>query len=335
MMRSVVSTALLSLLALATAVLVAVPAPASAQSELQTWLNPRLGHLMPRAEYGLTDYPAQDVTGQGTRFRLLDHGASVFLPLYQDSRNEWSLSGRVGFQDIHTSAVLPSTGDRFPDELWDARLGAGYRHKFDNGWIGGASVTVGSASDRPFASADEMIVRAIGMLRIPSGQRNAWLGTLIYASDSEFLGGLPIPGLAYLYSPSDRFTAVIGFPFSSVQYRPLDKLTLEAQYLPVRRVRARATYALFRPLRLYVGFDWDSDHWLRADREDEQDKLFYYEKRASGGVRFDLRHVGFRLAGGYAFDRFYFEGHDYADRNHNRLDIGSGPFVSAQVSVRF
>jgi hypothetical protein len=39
--------------------------------------------------------------------------------------------------------------------------------------------------------------------------------------------------------------------------------------------------------------------------------------------------------GRYAFDRFNFEGENYSDRRHNRIDIDAGPLVAAQVSVRF
>jgi len=173
---------------------------------------------------------------------------------------------------------------------------------------------------------------------VPHGARNAWLFSLIYQSDEEIFSdipNIPVPGIAYQWVPSDRLSLVIGVPFSSIEFKPIDKLTLEAQYFPVRRVRARATYEVFRPLRVYVGFDWDSDHWLRADRRHNGDQFVYYEKRFTGGVRFDLRHVGVVLSGGYAFDRFYFEGNSYSDRDFNRVDIESGPFLNARLNVRF
>lgn len=326
---------LLSVLALAIMLLMAIPMSAAAQAEFQTWQDPKLGKLMPRAEYGLTYYPAEQVGGQGTDLRRIDHSFSLSLPLFQDSRNEWSLSTNIGLQDLDTRAILPDTGERLPSELWDVRVGGSYRHQFENNWIGGASLTVASPSDKPFESMDEVVLRVMGMLRVPDGERNAWLFSLIYSKDQEFLGGVPIPGIAYLYVPSDRFRAVIGVPFASIEGRPLEALTLEARYFPLRKIRARATYALFRPLRLYAGFDWDHDHYFRADRQDKDDRLFYYEKRLTAGVRFDLRHVGFRLSGGYAFDRFYFEGERYSDRHHNRVAVGAGPFMAAQMSVRF
>jgi hypothetical protein len=317
------------------ALLVALPTSAWAQSEIQGWADATLGKLMPRADYRLTYYSAEPVQGQSTDLQRTEHSFSLSVPVAQDSRNEWTVSAGVTVQELDTRAILPDTGERFPDELWDVRMTTSYRHQLDNGWIGGVSLTVGSPSDKPFASWDEMFVRAIAMLRVPRGERDAWLFSLIYTTDQEILAGLPIPGIAYLYAPSDRFKAVVGFPFTSVEVKPLDALTLEAQYFPLRRIRARATYAVFRPLRVYIGFDWDNDHYFRADRQDKDDQLYYYEKRVTAGVRFDLRHVGVQLLGGYAFDRFYFEGESYSDRHHNRLDIGAGPFVAGGVSVRF
>jgi len=328
----------LPLLVLTAMLALGLPGWAAAQGELQLMLDPILGRQIPRADYRITYYPDEPVEGQSADFGLLQHRFSGAVPLWQDMRDEWTLSAGVRFQDIDTRAVLPGTRERFPDELWDVRLGASYRHKFDNGWIGAVNVTVGSASDKPFNSEDELFVRAVGLVRVPQGERNAWLFSVIYATDERFLswlGAIPIPGIAYQWVPSDRFQLIIGIPFSSVQYRPLEKLTLEAQYFPVRRVRARATYEVFRPLRVFAGFDWDSEHYARTGRGDKDDRLFYYEKSVRGGIRFDLRHFGVELTGGRAFDRFYFEGETYSNRDDNRIDIHDGWFGAAQLSVRF
>src|SRR5262249_48597592 len=76
----------------------------------------------------------------------------------------------------------------FPDELWDLSAGLSYRHKFDNGWTGGVSLTVGTASDRPFNSIDEMYFRFFSLVRVPQGEHNVWLFTFIYARDVLILG---------------------------------------------------------------------------------------------------------------------------------------------------
>ena len=94
-------------------------------------------------------------------------------------------------------------------------------------------------------------------------------------------------------------------------------------------------YEIARPLRFLAGFDWDSDAYFRAGRSDKDEKLFYYSKRVTAGFRFDLRHIGVELTGGYAFDRFFFEGERYADNNQSRIDVDDGPFVVGKVSFRF
>ena len=321
-----------------TAVLLIVPASAHAQSELVQWTDATLGKMMGRADYRLQYYSTERVENQPAHLDVDQHNFTLVTPLFQTSRDEWSLSGRLRYQDYDTNAILPDTNERFPHELWDVRAGLGYRHKFDNDWILGGNVTVGSASDRPFHSEDELIYRAVGMLRVPRGDRDAWIFTLIYSSDVEVIKGLrhvPIPGIAYLWQPSDQFRAVIGFPFTSVEYKPTDKLTMDVTYFPVRTVHARATYAVFRPFRVFVGFDADHDAYYRVDRRDPEDQLFYYEKRVTGGMRFDLRHVGIEVTASYVFDRFYFEGERYSDRGDNRLDIEPGIVVAARLGFRW
>ena len=312
-----------------------LPARARAQSEMASWLSPEFGKAMGRADYRYTLFPDRGVENQPTDLGYQQHNVTLVAPLYQDSRNEWTLNTRGRFQDFDTRAVFAGSGQPFPDELWDVRIGAAYRHKFDNDWIGGGSLTLGSASDRPFHSEDELIVQAIGFLRVPHRERNAWFFSLIYTNDQEFLSGVPIPGIAYQWVPSETFNAVIGVPFSAVEWKPIEDVTLEASYFPVRRVRARATWRIARPLRAYVGFDWDNERYRLADRVDEDKRLFYYEKRLVGGARFDLRHVGIEVYGGYVFDRFYFLGESYSDRRKDRFDVEPGPFVGVRIGVRW
>jgi hypothetical protein len=312
------------------------PLPATAQSELQAWLNPEFGKLMPRSDYRFTFYPERKVEDQQANFAMNEQRLSFFTPLYQDATNEFGFAARTLYQNIDTTARFPNAGGRFPSELWDAAAGLSYRHRFDNGWTGGVALTVGSASDEPFNSIDEMYFRFVTMVQVPSGERNAWMFTLIYASDESIFGyKLPIPGIAYSWVPSDKFSALIGFPFSFIRYKPWEKITLDAEYYPFWTVRTRATWEIARPLRAYVGFQWDSDHFYRADRGDPDDKIFYREMRIFGGARFDLRHVGFEVQGGYAFNRFYFEGEGYSNRNENRFDVGAAPFAVGRLYLRF
>jgi len=319
------------------AILIGAGAPTSAcaQAQLAEWLNPEIGKSIGRGDYRYTLFPDASVRGQGTDLGFQQHNVALSVPVYQDAGNELTLFARSRFQDFDTRAVFPTSLRLFPDELWDIRLGAAYRHKFDNGWIAGGSLTFGSASDRPFASGDDLLVQFIGLLRVPSRERDAWLFTLIYDNDNEFLGGVPVPGVAYHWVPSPTFNAVIGVPFTAIAWKPVAPLTIDALYAPLRRVRGRATWEIARPLRAYVDFDWDTERYLLTNRSNRDERLMYDEKRLTAGVRFDLRYVGVEVYGGYLFDRFYFLGEDYGDRNRDRFDVKSGPFVGIRLSVRW
>ena len=310
--------------------------PAHAQQEFLNLLAPELGNLPVRSDYRITTFPDQPVARQSAELGWLQQDFSLSVPLRQSPTDEWYASLRVRNQEFATGAVLPDTGERFPDELWDIRIGTGYRHRLDSGWISAFDVTVGSPSDRPFASADEVAVNATALLRVPARDRDAWIFFLNYGSNREFLPNVPLPGFGYSYQPSDQFTAVVTTGLASVEYRPVETLTLSASYIAIRTMDVRLTYQVFRPVRLWAGVDWTNDRYLRADRADPDDRLFYYEKRIRIGAIIGLaRQLFVDATVGYSFDRFYFEGEGYGDRNRNRIDVGDGPFAALRLGTRF
>jgi hypothetical protein len=297
------------------------------------WFNPSVGHVPYSAAYRVTWLPDESVSGQGTKLGLVQNDASVRFPIWQSDRDELSgnLHARAAF--IHTGAVLPNSDQAFPDQLWDLRAGVGYRHLFENGWIAGANVSFGSASNEPFHSINELTVGLNASLRIPSGEHNAWLISLSYSPTGEL--SFPIPGVAYVWVPSEQFHMNIGLPFM-VWYRPVEDVTLEASYMLLTTVHARATYRVCAPLRVYAGFDWSNESWYLVPRADDKDRLFYYEQRLSVGAVTHIGHVFLLdVSTGYAFDRFYFEGHNYNDRNSNRVDVGAAPVLSFQAQLRW
>jgi hypothetical protein len=310
--------------------------PVSAQEEFLNLANPELGKILIRSEYRITWLPDQPVKDQPAELGWLQQDFSLSGPLYQSASDEWYASFRIRHYEYDTDAILPDSDEPFPDELWNIRFGTGYRHRFESGWIGALEVTVGSPSDKPFASIEEMDINATAFLRVPARGKDAWLFFLNYGSNREFWPNIPLPGLGYQWEPSDQLSAIITTGVLSLTYKPIETLTLSALYVAVRTVDVRLTYQLFRPVRLWIGFDWTNDRFLRAERADPDDRLFYYEKRVRAGAIIGLARWLFTdITGGYSFDRFYFEGESYSDRNQNRIDVDSGPFVQFRVGARF
>ncbi len=320
---------------LAVTLAASLSAAAPAQEPLAQWVSPTTGRPGLLSDYGVTYYPDRRVAGQDADLGMTRHDFSLLLPVWRDSGDELSASARMRLEELSTHAILPDTGERFPDELWDVRFGTNYRRRLDNDWIAGVGASLGSASDQPFHGSGELEAQATAFLRVPQGQRNAWLFLLSYSNNRETLNNVPLPGLAYWYQPSEELRLLLGFPFASLEARPWRDLTVQLSWVLIRTVHARATYRLLDPLSLYTGFDWRNERYLRVDRPDSDDRLFYYEKSLIAGLRVDLsKAVSLDATGGYAFDRFYFEGEDYSDRNHNRLDIGDAPFFSGRLGVK-
>lgn len=286
-----------------------------------------------RLGYKAIWFPEDDVIQQATHFDYVDQGVSFSAPLWHNDVNVWSFNLGVRSEIFSTDAILPDTHQPFPVELWNIRFGTSFRHDFANGWSEVSSVSLGSASDKPFAPTDRVTVGFNEILRVPQGDHNAWLFSLSYSNNSQL--DFPIPGVAYLYQPSDTFRATVGVPFS-LMWRPREDVIVDASYSLIRQVHARVTYVA-APLRFFTGFDWGNETYFLSDRPTSDDRFYYYDKRLSAGVQWPLgKALILEASSGYVFERFYYEGgSSYADRFNNRLDIGAGTFLQLQLQSRF
>ena len=292
------------------------------------------GSMKLKVDYEQDNYFSDAVSGQDGKFRMTRRDFRLSAPIYRDDHRSWTLFGGVGMTELDTGVRFPDTFDRLPDTLWNIRVGASYHQKLENDWTLGLMASAGSPSDRPFASGDAVAVNANGYLRIPDGERNAWLVLVNFANNRDFLPNVPLPGVAYHYAPSRDFSLVAGVPLVALRWKPADKWTLEASYFIPRNVHAALSYRPVETVRLFAGFDWTNRRFFRHDRLDDDDRLFYFEKRVEAGVQWLINErVSLEAAGGWAFDRFWFEGEDYEDRGNNRVGIGDGPVVRFQVRI--
>jgi hypothetical protein len=300
----------------------------------------QVGHAPIRGDYRFGWFPTEPVRGQNTTFGFAQHDVSVRVPIWQQDGDE--LSGNVGVRAevIHTGAILPTTGEPFPEELWNVRVGLGYRHQFDNGWSGGLNVHVGSASDHPFESRSVLNLGVSANLRVPWADHSGWIFSLSYSSNSQVLNRIPIPGVAYYYAPDPSLNLLVGFPFANVTWRPTEDWTFQVNYALLTNVRAKVLYRVLPDVRVYLAYDSTSENWYRTEREDDRDRLFSYDQRVTTGVQWRLApFANLDLCGGYAFDRYFYEasntGVNLHNRDRNRIDIGDGPFTAVKLELKF
>jgi len=182
--------------------------------------------------------------------------------------------------------------------------------------------------------APETINGWFAFLRVPPGEHNAWLFSLSYSPTGEL--PIPIPGVAYVWQPSDDFRANIGLPLV-VWWRPMDDLTVDLSYMLLTTVHAKATYHLCRPIRLYVAYAWENEAYLLADRPDSNDRFYNVDQRLTAGAKINFSpQTSLDLSSGYVFDRHFFEGKSITSGTHfDRVDIGPGPYLALQFQVRW
>ena len=90
-------------------------------------------------------------------------------------------------------------------------------------------------------------------------------------------------------------------------------------------------------MRVYVGYEVADEGYPLADRPDPNDRLFYYDQRVVAGTQLRVGHnATLDLMGGYAFDRYYFEGQHFSDHSStNTIDVGNGAFISVNFQTRW
>lgn len=303
--------------------------------------NPQIGTLSPSAEYEFSWYGDEDVHVRDNAFQdqagnlsSMNHSFSALIPLYQDQTQETAFITNVELMDLDSRVRFPRNGASLPSELWNVEFGGVCRKRFENGWTGAVMATIGSASDKPFDSFDEVSFNAFGSLTMPTGRNTAWLFVLYASAPREYLPGVPLPGVAYYWRPDENLEAVIGLPLM-LRWQ-LDERTRFSGFVLPYNVETELAYALMEEIDLYAGFSWDNEEYLRSGREQFEDMLTYFDKKVKAGVRFPLQENLFiDCQAGFAFDRFFFEDEDYDDRDKNRIDVGDGFYGKITTGLSF
>jgi hypothetical protein len=286
--------------------------------------------------YGATWYPTRPVSGSGPgeELGLVRENLSGAFPVWRNGGDVLMLSAGVRNDLFSTDVILPDSHRPFPNELWNVNFGTTFLHKFDNGWSGGAGIMFGSASDKPFYSISEMTLGFISFLQVPvCNDRDSWRFALMYSPVGNL--NFPIPGVAYVWNPSDALRVSVGLPLS-VTWRPIADLTVNMSYMPLTTVNARATYRVYGKVFVFGGFEWCQEAYLLADRENLSDRFLGYEKRLIGGVRCDVwQHTTLEMNAGYVFDRIYGIGQNQITNLHDQVDIAPGAFLGTNLRIRF
>jgi hypothetical protein len=171
------------------------------------------------------------------------------------------------------------------------------------------------------------------LLSIPRQERNALYLGLMYMPLSDMR--IPIPGISYLWWPSQGFRINIGLPFQ-VMYKPDDDLTFDLSYMLLRNIHTQVSFRVNEQWSVYTSYMWANQSWYLHERDDDKDRLNSYAQSLAIGIQTKfVACLGLDLSASYVFNRFYFTGRDYSDRNHDRIDIANGLTLSIKTGLKW
>lgn len=298
-------------------------------------LRAQEGPLLPGGPGNFARYRFEDTFGRAGGPTITDHRLDFAAVVSSSPAGTWSLSQRLGHFGLSDRVQIPNGGPAVPRSLWSEETGARYRRQMEGGRSWGAGASVGSDSDDPFRSIHETTLLVLLDMKVPSGERNAWMFFLNYSNNRYFLNNIPIPGVGYEFQTESRkLRGVVGLPFAALFWTPDPLWEARLSVFGPRRISADVGRR-FGPLKPHAGFDWSGQMWLRAGRSNNSDALNFERKRLYVGLMTPLpSRLMLDVSGGRQFDQLFYEGHGFSPPA-TRASLPSAWFLSSTLTWRF
>ena len=243
------------------------------------------------------------------------------------------ISPRIGydfsFMDLHTN------DPKLPNQLTDVSVGVGMGLFKNGNWIGALSVRNwlrGDSRLRPngaawYGKADAILVDQLN--------ENDFIGFVLdYDGHRPTWPDIPLPGFGYSHRFDPRLQMVIGVPFSSLSWKPIDPVDIELSYEILTDLRSDISYQFVKHWKAYGLWDYRRDAYHVSELPSDR-RLLFVQYRVEAGIRFQPKEqISAGIGLGYAFDTHFRSGWDFQD-THLVADASDVPYVRAEVIVRF
>ena len=286
-----------------------------------------------------TLYKAESVksdpnTEQDASMALME--GKLGFPLWRGGMEGMSFSTEFRHRRMELDPVLPGTEQPVPHDFYKHEFQVDYWKVNRRGRFFLSTIQVGTSSDVPYASFDEMDTRLFGAAMLPVRKRkDAWMIGLDWSANRTFLNYVPLPGVGYRWCPSESLQVVAGVPFLNVNWDPGGPWSVELSGSPSPSVLGRVYYQLTEDVDLFGEYHWDTEAYFRSDRTDDKERLFYTEHRLETGVAADLSR-GFLLeaSAGWSIGRSLFENDGFYDgRSEDQLKLEDTFFLRVAAAL--
>ena len=277
------------------------------------------------------------VRGQAGDLALARFAADVTVPIGDGRPDQYAVVVAYDRLRLDGHASFPRTGV-VPDDLERLRGELSWKRMLDeNGRSLGLALSIGSASDRLFASSREMSYGVTAVTYLPRDNGDAWQLGVLWRSDLRLLDGYPVP-MAVYHVRRPTVHLQLGVPIVHVRWTPDPAFSLSGGWLvagPVVAVALRPAPAWEISARL----SGDGFSAWRHDRQQRDDLLRYRDYTASLGLAWQpFRGQRLAINGGWRFARRLSEddGGMPFRSDDNRLRLADGWFIGfeGRLSLR-
>jgi hypothetical protein len=279
---------------------------------------------------GEVDIYAGDHTSNGDNIEPTIYETEGRARLLPGQRADPRIGFDANYMDLHTNdPALPPT-------LVDDSFGFGMGVGDFNGWLAGMTVGVGYAgngyipeSRGYYGMADLLVGHTL--------KNGDGLGFVLdYDGHRAFMPDLPLPGFLYsthLSTINPKIEADIGFPYSSLIWRPAEDFTLTSSLTFPDSFEVKLDKAVADYLGAFVLYDATEDAYNLRSLPPNR-RLIFQQQRVQAGVRWTPRPwASLTVATGYGFDQRFDSGFD--TRNLDRVaKIGDRPFLDIGLSLQ-
>ena len=279
--------------------------------------------------------PAVAVSGQPATLGMNAEYARISAPLAipKEGGPLWLGIAKFGRLELATTAILPDSLQPVPNQLWLVETGFFHVRPLANGASVGGTFLFGSASDRPYAAGRDLTLMAVAFYTRPAAnERDEWNFSIAYSPTAELPS--PLPGLAYVWRPSDTLEAKIGLP-ASIEYRPDDHWTFTANYFPLVNFVSTARRRLGERLALLAYYRTDTQTFFLADRLLDKERFYVFDQRVAAGLEQTIgRGFALEFAASYVFDRQLFQGTNFTSGRTDFVAFDPGLGLGLQLLWR-
>lgn len=264
-----------------------------------------------------------------------DSDAGFDLSMY-DAAGLWRVTGedqrhvRIGFAATYMDIDSPM----LPERLVDQSIAVGFNVGEAAGWNLEAALGVGHAGNTPYTNAQSLY----GMFDLVASKKldeNASLRLFLnYNGNRTFLPDIPLPGIAYHRRSSDQLSYTVGLPYSIIQWKPMERLSLDFEYAVPSTINVLVDYELIENWHVFAAFR-NRLHAFAIDGDQDNRRVFFEQRRVEAGVRWaPCLAFEIEIAGGYAFSQEFTRGYDVRDTD-SVLEVTDEPYVKIAGKIRF